>query len=69
MLNHLQLHEKEPDQDQEDLPGDMEAPVRNVRNPEDPLPEERELHNKRGHLPYRAWCPSMREGQRQGGPA
>ena len=29
----------------------------NVRNPKDPLPEESELHNKRGHLPYRAWCP------------
>ena len=48
---------EEPDRDQEDLPGDEEAPVRNVRNPKDPLPEEIELHNKRGHLPYRAWCP------------
>ena len=59
---------EEPDRDQEDLHGDEEAPARNARNPKDPLPEERELHNKRGHLPYRAWCP-VREGHRQGGPA
>ena len=49
--------EDEPDRDQEDLHGDEEAPARNVRNPKDPLPEERNLHYKRGHLPYRAWCP------------
>ena len=49
--------EDEPDRDQEDLHGDEEAPARNVRNPKDPLPEERDLHYKRGHLPYRAWCP------------
>ena len=49
--------EDEPDRDQEDLHGDEEAPARNVRNPKDPLPEERDLHYKRAHLPYRAWCP------------
>ena len=49
--------EDEPDRDQDDLHGDEEAPARNVRNPKDPLPEERDLHYKRGHLPCRAWCP------------
>ena len=49
--------EDEPDRDQEDLHGDEEAPARNVGNPKDPLPEERDLHYKRGHLPYRARCP------------
>ena len=48
---------EEPDRYQEDLHGDEEAPARNVRNPKDPPPEERKLHNKRGHLPCRAWCP------------
>ena len=48
---------EEQDRDQEDLHGDEEAPARNVRNPKRPLPEERELHNKRGYLPYKAWCP------------
>ena len=48
---------EEPDRDQEDLHGDEEAPARNVGNPKDPLPEERYLHHKRGHSPYRRWCP------------
>ena len=48
---------EEPDRDHEDPDGDEQAPARNVTNPKDPLPEERELHCKRGHLPYRAWCP------------
>ena len=47
----------EPDRDQEDPHGNEEAPARYVRNPKDPLPEERDLHFKRGHLPYRALCP------------
>ena len=41
---------EEPDRYQEDLHGDEEAPARNVRNPKDPPPEERKLHNKRGHI-------------------
>ena len=49
--------ERDVDQDCEDLHGNEEAPARSVRNPKDPLPEEKELHYKRGHLPYRAWCP------------
>ena len=49
--------EDKPDRDQEDLHGSEEAPARNVRNPKDPLPEERDLLYKRGHLPCRAWCP------------
>ena len=38
--------EDEPDRDQEDLHWEEEAPARNVRNPKDPLPEERNLHYK-----------------------
>ena len=56
------------DQDPEDLHSNEEVPTRSVRNPKGPLPEERELHYKKGHLPYRAWCPVCikargREGQ------
>ena len=49
--------QNEPDPDRENLHGDEWAPARNVRNPKDPLPEERDLHYKRRHLRYRAWCP------------
>ena len=60
--------EDEPDRAQEDLHGDEEAPTRNVRNPKHPLPEERDLHYKRGHSPYRAWgpvCVKARGGEDQ----
>ena len=40
-----------------------EAPGRRRRNPEDPTPEERELHMAKGHLPYRNWCPICVEGR------
>ena len=60
---------EEPDRDHEDLHEDEEAPARNVRNPKDPPPEQKEFFYKRGHLPYRGLVPSVREGQRQGGPA
>ena len=61
--------EDEPDRYQEDLHGDEEAPARNVRNPKDPLPEERDLHYKRGQFTIQGMVSSVREGQRQGGPA
>ena len=41
---------------EDDLHGGEQAPIRMPRNPEDPLPEEREKHCRSGHLPYRAWC-------------
>ena len=48
--------EGEEDQCHQCLHGEEDAPIRTTRNPKDPLPEERELHYKRGHLPYRSWC-------------
>ena len=60
---------EEPDRDHEDLHGDVEAPARSVRNPKNPLPEERELHHKRGQFTIQGLVPSVREGQRKGRPA
>ena len=59
---------EEPDRDQEDLHGDEEAPARNVRNPKDPLLEERAAQQQR-IFTKPGLVSSVCERYRQGGPA
>jgi hypothetical protein len=40
-----------------------EVPIKRLRNPSDPTPEERERHCAVGHLPYRPWCKTCVEAR------
>ena len=50
------------DGETEDPGAPEEAPLRVMRNPADPTPEERAKHDT-NHLPFRSWCPICGEAK------
>ena len=60
---------EEPDRNHEDVHGDEEAPGRNVRNPKDHYPRKGSYTTVEDIKNIQGLVSSVREGQRQGGPA